>query len=245
MAADGLNDANTRRMIVKDTAKYILGHSQDEISRLMRQASMVHPITERLLRQAGVQPGMRVLDLGCGAGDVSMLAAEFVGPRDRCSALTPTHKQLRWQSAAAGLPQITFKDVTLERISCCDLFDCVLCRFVLIHQTDPVDFLRRAARLVRAGGMIALHEVDLTEEFHSYPRVLRSNAPGNLILSAFQEALPHYDAANRLVEHFPLLGYQSLISSAKFRSAVARTHRSTNGLQTQCAAFGPNLSRWV
>jgi ubiquinone/menaquinone biosynthesis C-methylase UbiE len=40
---------------------------------------MLRPITERLLRSAGIEPGMRVLDIGCGAGDVSMLAAELVG----------------------------------------------------------------------------------------------------------------------------------------------------------------------
>jgi ubiquinone/menaquinone biosynthesis C-methylase UbiE len=45
----------------------------------MRQAAILWAITERLLRSAGVRPGMRVLDLGCGSGDVAMLAAELVG----------------------------------------------------------------------------------------------------------------------------------------------------------------------
>ena len=60
-------------------AKYILGHSREEIRRLMLQATILRPFTERLLRNAEIGPGMRVLDLGCGAGDVSMLAAELVG----------------------------------------------------------------------------------------------------------------------------------------------------------------------
>jgi 2-polyprenyl-3-methyl-5-hydroxy-6-metoxy-1,4-benzoquinol methylase len=51
--------------------KYILGHSQEEIRRLMLQATILRPFTERLLRNAEIGPGMRVLDLGCGAGDVS------------------------------------------------------------------------------------------------------------------------------------------------------------------------------
>jgi SAM-dependent methyltransferase len=59
---------------------YVLGHSQREIQRLISQAAMLRPVTERLLRSLKIGPGMRVLDLGCGAGDVSMLAAEFVGP---------------------------------------------------------------------------------------------------------------------------------------------------------------------
>ena len=61
-------------------ATYALGHSSAEIQRLANQGAMLRPITERLLRNAGIDAGMRVLDLGCGVGDVSMLAAELVGP---------------------------------------------------------------------------------------------------------------------------------------------------------------------
>jgi ubiquinone/menaquinone biosynthesis C-methylase UbiE len=60
--------------------KYILGHSPAVICRWMTQADILRPTTERLLRVAGVSKGMQVLDLGCGADDVSILAAEIVGP---------------------------------------------------------------------------------------------------------------------------------------------------------------------
>ena len=60
--------------------EYVFGHSQREIQRLIYQAAMRRPVTERLLRNVKIGPGTRVLDLGCGAGDVSMLAAQFVGP---------------------------------------------------------------------------------------------------------------------------------------------------------------------
>ena len=53
---------------------YALGHLSAEIQRLKNQVAMLRPITERLLRSAGIDTGVRVLDLGCGAGDVSMLA---------------------------------------------------------------------------------------------------------------------------------------------------------------------------
>ena len=54
--------------------------------RLVLQAELLKPITERLLREAGIKPGMRILDLGSGAGDVAMLAATLVGARS-CSSL--------------------------------------------------------------------------------------------------------------------------------------------------------------
>ena len=52
-----------------------------EDERLVVQGALFDPLTRRLLQQAGLEPGMRVLDLGSGAGNVARLAAELVGPR--------------------------------------------------------------------------------------------------------------------------------------------------------------------
>jgi tRNA A58 N-methylase Trm61 len=59
---------------------YVLGDTDAEHLRLVRQARLLAPFAERLFRDAGIVAGMRVLDLGCGMGDVSMLVAQLVGP---------------------------------------------------------------------------------------------------------------------------------------------------------------------
>jgi ubiquinone/menaquinone biosynthesis C-methylase UbiE len=166
-------------------ARYILGHSQEEMRRLMLQATILRPFTERLLRNAEIGPGMRVLDLGCGAGDVSMLAAELVGPSGSVVGIDRSPQVIalaRTRAQAAGLRQVIFKEVPLHTFSDPDTFDCVIGRYFLVHQSDPVDFLRTAARLVRPGGIIAFHEIDFAGGFNSLP--------------------PHFDSANRLIEHF-------------------------------------------
>ena len=56
-------------------ADYILGSSESEQERLQAQGDAIAPLTERIFRQAGIGPGMRVLDVGCGVGDVSILVA--------------------------------------------------------------------------------------------------------------------------------------------------------------------------
>ena len=63
--------------------RYALGHSSDEVERLENQARIVDPITRRFWEAAGVVPGMRVLDVGCGAGHTTRLLAELVGGRGR------------------------------------------------------------------------------------------------------------------------------------------------------------------
>jgi cyclopropane fatty-acyl-phospholipid synthase-like methyltransferase len=58
---------------------YVLGHSQRVTDRLKAQARLIDPITRRFFGEAGIEEGMRVLDVGSGAGDVALLAAELVG----------------------------------------------------------------------------------------------------------------------------------------------------------------------
>jgi protein-L-isoaspartate O-methyltransferase len=58
---------------------YVFGHSQSELSRLGKQGAFYALATEDMMRRAGITPGMRVLDVGSGAGDVALLAARLVG----------------------------------------------------------------------------------------------------------------------------------------------------------------------
>jgi hypothetical protein len=50
---------------------YALGRSDDEHARLTEQANFLRPLTERFFRKAGIAPGMKVLDVGSGVGDVA------------------------------------------------------------------------------------------------------------------------------------------------------------------------------
>jgi cyclopropane fatty-acyl-phospholipid synthase-like methyltransferase len=57
---------------------YVLGHTGPELERLKAQAAIIDPITRRFFKAAGLESGMRVLDIGTGAGDVAFLAADLV-----------------------------------------------------------------------------------------------------------------------------------------------------------------------
>jgi hypothetical protein len=60
-------------------AYYVLGRGAEEVERLQSQAAFIQPFTDRLFRDAGIAGGMKVLDLGSGAGDLALLAARLVG----------------------------------------------------------------------------------------------------------------------------------------------------------------------
>ena len=62
---------------------YVFGHSESELRRLIDQSQFFGGLTEQVFLSAGLASGMRVLDVGCGAGDVSFLAAKLVGASGR------------------------------------------------------------------------------------------------------------------------------------------------------------------
>ena len=62
---------------------YVLGRSDAETRRLIVQHQLYGPFTRQFLTAAGITAGMKVLDVGSGAGDVALLLAELVGPQGR------------------------------------------------------------------------------------------------------------------------------------------------------------------
>ena len=98
---------------------YILGNGAQEQERLKFQASILERWTEQFFRSAGIERGMNVLDLGCGMGDVSLLAARLVGPAgnvtgiDRDLAIIEkARERVRHQECGANI-----------EFGCSDLFD--------------------------------------------------------------------------------------------------------------------------
>src|SRR5215831_12348172 len=111
------------------TSQYALGSTDAEHERLIRQAKYLDPLTERLLRDAGVGPGQRVLDIGSGVGDVAMLAARLVGPTGVVVGVerdAGTMAKARHRVAAAGLHNVSFMEADVGHVDSTEPFDAVV-----------------------------------------------------------------------------------------------------------------------
>jgi len=143
---------------------YALGHSQQELERLSHQAQLFEPFTPQLLQQAGIKAGMRVLDVGCGSGDVDCLAAELVGPSSESigvdRAVEAVHRATaRAKAREAG--NVTFLEGDPAEMQFDRPFDAVAGRLVLMYYPDPVGAVRKLATPVREGGLIIFQEFDI------------------------------------------------------------------------------------
>jgi SAM-dependent methyltransferase len=191
------------------TPQYVLGRSGSESQRLIKQARIVQPFTERVFRRAGIGPGMRVLDLGCGAGDVSFLAAELVGPTGSVVGIDRDPGVLavaRERAQQMGLMTVSFEEQSIEGFIAPRPFDAVVGRFVLFYQPDPAATLRHICGLLREGGIVAMLEPDMSLGVRSWPTVPLWQEVGDWIRETFRRGGVHYDIGARLYPLFRRAG---------------------------------------
>src|SRR6516225_7942977 len=170
------------------TSTYALGHADVEIQRLLLQARLYDNDTEHALRRAGLRPGMRVLDVGCGPGDVSFVAARLVesaGTVLGVDAAAQIIEVARARAAEQNLSWVTFEQTTIADIALDEPVDAVVGRLILMHLPDPVSALHQLAALVRPGGVIAFCETDIGAA-RSVPETPRFRTVTEGITSAFR-----------------------------------------------------------
>jgi ubiquinone/menaquinone biosynthesis C-methylase UbiE len=152
---------DSRAMAASAAPGYALGYTTREHDRLIRQAARIEPILERLFREAGIGPGQRVLDLGSGVGDVSMLAARLVGPSGEVVGIERDASSIavaKARVAEAGFRNVRFTQTDASQIGSDEPFDAAVGRFILMFLPDPAAVLRSLATLVRPGGVLAFQE---------------------------------------------------------------------------------------
>lgn len=142
---------------------YLLGWSEQEVTRLIWQGELFRPLTRRLFEEAGIGPGMRVLDLGSGAGDVAFLAAELVGPDGEVVGIDRDSRMVaiaRKRARALGLTNVDFTVGELGTAMPPGAFDALVGRLILMYLGNPADVLRAYVPRLRRGAVVAFHEPD-------------------------------------------------------------------------------------
>ncbi|HYJ33894.1 MAG TPA: class I SAM-dependent methyltransferase [Candidatus Binatia bacterium] len=151
--------------VTKRPDNYALGRTERETRRLILQHQIYGPVTRRFFEAAGIGAGMKVLDVGSGAGDVALLLADLVGPRGRVVGVDMNPEILetaRARADAAGWRNVSFVAGDALQLDLDRDFDVVAGRWVLMHVPDPVALLRHLVTRLRSGGIAAFHENDFT-----------------------------------------------------------------------------------
>ena len=193
---------------------YACGHSGRELGRLEIQGALYEDISRAFLEQAGLARGLRVLDIGCGVGDLSLLAANMVGSSGSVLGVDRAAEPIRAARARAarlGLRHVEFRRSEIEALRIEDV-DALVGRFVLMHQAQPGRALRAAARCVRPGGIVAILESHLSASVagvHSWPHSPTYARMTGWIQRTLQAIGAHVDMGLRLRQTFIEAGLPS------------------------------------
>jgi SAM-dependent methyltransferase len=166
------------------------GIGAEEVARLELQGAALAPATRMILAEAGIRPGMRVLDLGCGAGDVTFVAAGLVGFDGFVVGVDRSPEALaraRLRAGRRGLAQVQFVQGDLGDPAPGGPFDAIVERLVLWTVPDPAGLLRRQATVLRPGGLVVPVEEDLST-IRSLPQTAFGTQVKSWLVEAFAKA---------------------------------------------------------
>ena len=209
-------------MVPTAPSEYVLGHSAAELRRLIEQAAFFGDLTADVFRRAGLEPGMSVLDVGCGVGDVAFLAASLVGPEGSVTGIDRAAEAVavaRERAAQAEADNVTFEVADAATFSPAETFDAVVGRLMLAYQPNPAAVLRHLASLVRNGGIVAFHECDLSSA-STKPEVPLFTRMVGYVIETYRRANLEADMGSRLHSAFRDAGFPApqMIAAARVES---------------------------
>jgi|HubBroStandDraft_6_1064221.scaffolds.fasta_scaffold03794_3 ubiquinone/menaquinone biosynthesis C-methylase UbiE len=207
MSASELFERGLQPRGVETVERYVIRGGREGYDRLLLLARASWPDTAALFGRAGLRPGMKCADLGCGGGEVSFEMARLVEPGGSVTGVDMDEVKLglaRDAARARGVTNVEFVATNVNKWDEPDTYDVVYARFLLQHLSEPVSLLRRMWAAVRIGGRLIVEDADFdgwcchpsNQGFdffvRSYAEVIRrrggDHATGRKLYSYFLEA---------------------------------------------------------
>ncbi len=219
----------------------MLGVDNKAASRLQLLNTIYGASSRRVLREAGLGEGSRVLELACGTGTMTRWIAEQVGEEGRVLGVDASEDQLASaRRRCAELTRVRFvRGVGGATGLELGTFDIVYVRLLLMHVTEPLRILEHAKELLRPGGALVCEEAAVDSTFCD-PPLQEQTQLHRFAMRMGRERLCDYNVARRLHSLVRLAGFDEIEASAH---QPVFTHGPYKHLEV--LSFGEALDHWT
>lgn len=163
-----------------------------------------------------LEPGMSLLDIGCGPGSITVGLARYVAP-GRVVGVDSAPEALahaRSHAAAEHMNAVRFVESDAYILPFDDAtFDVVYAHQVLQHLADPIAALREARRVLKPGGYVAVRDADYSTMTH-YPHDTLIDQWLDMYRVVARTNGGEPDAGRRLLEWVSAAGYEHIHPTA-------------------------------
>lgn len=163
---------------MKKTSNYLM-ENDEEILRLEKKTDI--KVLQQQAQWAGLRPGMRVADIGCGSGLTTHALFRMAQPGGRAVGLDASEERIAYAEQTYGRRDLTFQcRNVLQPLTDLGAFDFIWVRFFLeYHRSRAFEIVQNLAAITKPGGILCLIDLDYNCLSHfSMPERLDSSLHG-------------------------------------------------------------------
>lgn len=223
------------------SSHYLLNVNEIAQRRLELQHQLFEKSSQHLLLKAGLKPGLKVLEVGCGVGSMTTWLAQQVSPQGHVTAIDISKEQLiaaQIKTDQLGLHNVTYLEKDIYQVDqLMDSFDLIYGRMILHHLTDPKLALKKMVSRLKSKGRVVFEEPPGPAHIICYPLSAGLIRLNELCLKALRALGCQYEIAYQLGQVYAELNlqnihttiFQPLLDTPEQRSIISMGMREISG----------------